>query len=124
MYLLFWAQLQEGDVDATSEGKGRRYPWSSSGKVVIALLAIVFIASLLWTVFIHISYAYSMPHSPQPEIGRIYRITVNHGYVVYVTEDELHRADFALNEVFWIGMGCFAVLAILMVYWKRQAHRS
>lgn len=87
-------------------------------RTLFALLAVVFMGAILWGVYIHLHYAYDMPNSPQPETGRVYRITVNHGFVVYVTKHDFERADFVLNKVFWVGMGCFVALACLKVYSK------
>jgi hypothetical protein len=89
-------------------------------KAVVATLFTVFSISILWGVFIHINYAYTKPRLPQPETGRIHRITVNHGYVVYVTEGELRRAHFVLNDVFWVGMASFVVLGFIRVYWPEK----
>ena len=77
-----------------------------------------------WVTYIHLNYAYTMPYSPQPQIGRVHRIVVNHGYVVYVTAEEFKRADFVLHQVFWIGFYCTLVLMILVVYWKVVPFRS
>lgn len=87
-------------------------------KVVVGVLTMAFAASMLWAIFIHLSYDHKMPQAPQPDTGRVYRMTVNHGDVVYVTKGELDRAQFVLNKVFWVGMACFGVLIILKVRWK------
>jgi hypothetical protein len=62
----------------------------------------------------------AMPSSPQVETGRIHRMTVNHGFVVYVTETEFRHADFVLNKFFYFGFICFGVFAILKTYWKKR----
>jgi hypothetical protein len=86
-------------------------------KALISVLIIIFFLCMGWGVFIHLFYAYSMPRSPQPQLGRTYQMTVNHGYVVYVTEMEFRRADFALHELIWIGMACLVLIGIVKVYW-------
>jgi hypothetical protein len=86
-------------------------------KSLLSVLLAIFFLCIGWGVFIHLSYAYYMPHSPQPQFGRTYRMTVNHGYVVYVTEREYRRADFVFHDVFWIGMGCFVLVGMVKVYW-------
>ena len=95
-----------------------RFNMRTFRNTVIVLLAVVFLATVGWAIFIHLSYAHEMPPVPQPQLGRTHRIVVNHGYTVYVTEDELHRADFVLNRAFWFGMVSFAALGIVRVYWK------
>ena len=87
-------------------------------KTVLAGLMLLFIASLLSNVIIDLSYAYGMPSSPRPEIGRIHCITVNHGYVVYVTAHEMERANFVHDKVFYVMCLSLAAFLILKTYWK------
>ncbi len=54
-----------------------------------------------------------MPNAPQPEVGRVYRISVNHGAVVYVTKEEYEKTQFAFNEVFWVAVACFVGIALI-----------
>lgn len=87
-------------------------------RIVITALIVVFFVSLGWIAFIHVSYAYWMPGVPQPELGRTHEIIVNHGFRVYVTHDELQRADFVLHRVFWVAIASLAGLGIVKAYWK------
>jgi len=64
---------------------------------------IIFVSIVLGTVFFGLAaniyipfhYAAVMPRSPQPETGRIYRVTAQYGAVVYVNKQELDSLDFA-----------------------------
>ena len=57
-------------------------------------------ATLLAYVYEEISYSTSMPTSPQPETGRVKANSVNHGFIVYVTEAELRRAHLIRDLLF------------------------
>jgi hypothetical protein len=83
----------------------------------LALLA-VFAASLLSSLYIHVSYASGMPHSPDPQGGRVFQMTVSHDTVVYVTSNEYHRADFILNKFFFAGALCLIAVLVIQAYWK------
>jgi hypothetical protein len=89
-------------------------------KAVISVLVAAAMSSFLWPAYIHVAYSLKMPSSPQPSQGRIYRIVVNHGSVVYVNEIELRRADFAFNTIFLIGIVCVGLLGIVVVYWNSR----
>jgi hypothetical protein len=86
--------------------------------IVQWVLVTVAMACLLWPVCVDLTFAYTMPTSPQPDQGRIHRIVVSHGSVVYVTEKELHRADLAFNRIFLIGIVFGGLLGVVQVYWK------
>ena len=68
---------------------------------------IIFVSIVLGTVFFGLAaniyipfhYAAVMPRSPQPETGRIYRVTAQYGAVVYVNKQELDRLDFAKYDL-------------------------
>jgi hypothetical protein len=91
-----------------------------SAKMLLNVLAIILAASfstiILSQGYIHISYDYQMPAVPQPGTGRIHSITVNHGDVRYVTQEEFARAHFVLDTLFWWEYPLFAALGVLVVY--------
>src|SRR5579863_9427876 len=87
-------------------------------RLVISTLAVIALTTLLWPVYIDYAYAYEMPTSPQPSQGRNYRLVVSHGSVVFVNGNELHRAEFAFNRIFLIGIISGGLLGICLVYWK------
>jgi hypothetical protein len=45
---------------------------------------------------------------------------VNHGARVYVTKEELHRAEFISNYGEWVALVCGIALVILSVYAELQ----
>jgi hypothetical protein len=55
--------------------------------------------TLAASIYIPFHYAAVMPRSPQPESGRIYRITAQYGAVVYVNRQELGRCDFVKYDL-------------------------
>jgi hypothetical protein len=82
------------------------------------ILVTVAMACFMWPAYVHVAYSYTMPTSPQADQGRIHRIVVNHGSVVYVNDREFRRADFAFHEIFLIGIVCVGLLGVVQVYWK------
>lgn len=75
-------------------------------KLLIGGLAVIFFATLLAYVYVEISYSTSMPRSPQAETARVKAISVNHGVIVYVTEEELRRAHLIGHLFFYFGSWC------------------
>jgi hypothetical protein len=90
-------------------------------KLVISTLSVIALLLVLWPPYIDLTYAFWMPTSPQPDQGRIYRLVVNHGSVVYVNETELHRAEFAFTWIFLIGIICGGILGLCLAYWKESS---
>jgi hypothetical protein len=88
-------------------------------KILVSALAALFIACMAFNVFIHLSYAYTKPQLPHRASGRICRIVVNHGTVVFVTPSESRLAHFVLKDVFWLGMGTFIALISVAALWKK-----
>jgi hypothetical protein len=77
-----------------------------------------FAACVGWQVWIHIDYAATMPAAPEPTSGRIYRLVVNHGTVVYVNKQEFTRAEFAFNELYFVELFVFSAFLVLQQYKK------
>jgi len=86
-------------------------------QTMIVLLVITVFASILTVTYIHLSYGASMPRTPQPGVGRIYLLRVNHGTLVYVNREELDRANFVFHTVFLLGMCSVLALAFIKQYW-------
>ena len=59
-----------------------------------------------------------MPASPQPSEGKLYRIVVSHGSVVFGTDRDLRLALFVFNYVFFGGVAAVALVGTVLVYWK------
>lgn len=89
-------------------------------RVLKAILGAIIIVGLSWGVYIHLSYSSTMPNSPHPEVGRIYPMKVNHGYLVYVTKEEFEHADFVLNKVFYVWIGSIVLLTVLSVSYRKS----
>jgi len=66
---------------------------SLARRALAIFLAVIFLVAAAAGIYIHIHYSDVMPHSPQPQTGRVYRMVVNHGTVIYVNKQELDRAD-------------------------------
>jgi hypothetical protein len=91
-----------------------------SKKVIVALLFAVFIADVSYAIYLDVHYAYDMPRSSEPETGRVCSITVNHGFVVYVTQQERSRYFFAEKLVSIGGGLVFCAAAILLASLRRK----
>jgi hypothetical protein len=90
-------------------------------RLLMSLLVAGFVGCILWQVWIHLTYDLYMPRSPEVNTGRIHRLVVNHGVVVYINETELGRADFVLDKLIWIEMPLFAAIGFLHVYTRERA---
>jgi hypothetical protein len=86
--------------------------------VVTSVLVLVFLAGVGCAIYIHVSYSGTMPHESQSQTGRVHELTINHGEVVYVNDEELRLADFVLGKLFFVSMGCFAALLVTRIFWK------
>jgi len=82
-------------------------------KLLIAGLLAISLATLLAYVYKEISYSTSMPKSPQPDTGRVRAISVNHGVIVYVTEEEFRRAHLIGHSFFYFGLWCGVAAGLL-----------
>jgi len=91
-------------------------------KLFRRLLLIVFVVGftgcLFWQVWLDVIYSTQMPKSPQPESGRIYEISVNHGTIVHIRREELARATFVFEKLLWIEFACLAGIGVLRVYYR------
>jgi hypothetical protein len=90
-------------------------------KLVISVLVAMMMASFMWPVYLDHTYAYTMPTSPRPDQGRIYRMVVNHGSVIYVNEKEFRQADLVFHKISLIGIVCLGLAGIALVYWNPRA---
>jgi hypothetical protein len=52
-------------------------------------LSAVFVFVLVLAMYTEVSYSVSMPNTPDPTTGRVHRLVVNHGAVIFVNADEL-----------------------------------
>jgi hypothetical protein len=89
-------------------------------KVTITILVAAFFAFVGYLIYLDIYYAYYMPRSPDPVTGRVYSVTVNHGFVVYVTQQERARLFFSRKLMPIVcGLTLFAA-AILQTSLRRK----
>ncbi len=88
-------------------------------RILVIFLATTFLFTVAANIYIHIHYSDVMPESPQAQTGRIYRLVVNHGYVVYVNKQELDRANFVFYDLFGAGAACFGLLGLLRLRFKK-----
>jgi hypothetical protein len=58
-------------------------------KTIICLVFTTFFLTLGLIFYLEISYSKTLPKTPDQRFGRVYQMTVNHGYVVYGTLREL-----------------------------------
>jgi hypothetical protein len=57
-------------------------------RIIQIIAALVLIAAVELNAHIHVSYAESMPRTPDVASGRVHLVTVNHGVRVYVSKNE------------------------------------
>src|ERR1700732_2076667 len=86
-------------------------------QTLIVLLVVCVLASIRIFTYIHLSYGASMPRTSEPDVGRIYPLRVNHGTLVYVSREELDRANFVFHTVFFLGACSVLALAFIKQYW-------
>ena len=82
-------------------------------KVTVTILLAAFSASVGYPLYLDLYYLYDMPRGPDPVTGRVCSMTVNHGFVVYVTQQE--RARFFFAEDLMFTGGGFTLLAAAVV---------
>jgi hypothetical protein len=87
-------------------------------KIAILVLTAVTMTCLIWPMYLDRTLAHTMPTTPQVSQGRIYRIVVNHGSIIYVNEKEFRQANLAFNTIFMIAIVSAGLLGMVFVYWK------
>lgn len=93
-------------------------------RVLVIFLTVLFFFSLAANVYIDLDYAYTMPGAPQPKTGRVYRITVDHGSVVFVNKQELAWANFVFHDLFNVATVCFILIFVLTVDFREVLQRA
>jgi hypothetical protein len=89
-------------------------------KVITGLLVGACLANLAYLVIFDFYYAYNMPRIPDPTTARISQITVNHGFVVYVTRQEKYRFQSAETLM---GVSVI-VIALIALDRRRQQEKN
>jgi len=84
-------------------------------RIIVVVLLSIFFISLFAHVGIELSYASNKPPSPQTETGRVFRITINHGSTVYVSQEELQRLHSVQTAAVCAMLASFIGIGILKV---------
>ena len=86
---------------------------------VLGLVSGIILFDLVANTYIPFRYAAVMPRSPQPEAGRIYRVTAQYGAMVYVNKQELARYNFITKDLMILSAVCMfsAVLLGMRLGW-------
>jgi hypothetical protein len=92
--------------------------------LVLSILTSIAIFCFAWPIYLDVSYPYTMPTSPQPSEGKIHRLVVSHGSVVFVTDRDLYLARFVFNYVFFGGVAAVALVGTVLVYWKPKGTQA
>ena len=67
-------------------------------KIIYGLLLGCFALSVIASVWLHLSYSSNLPTIPDEKSGHIYRMVVNHGFVVYGSEQEFRILRWVENS--------------------------
>lgn len=62
-------------------------------KATIVMLVALYMLMIFGMGALEIGYSHNLPSSPQVDTGHVYRMTVNHGFVVYGTKLEREVLD-------------------------------
>ena len=89
---------------------------SGARKLFAVILFVTFALCLAANIYIQLSYAGNMPAAPEADKGRTYSVVVNHGYIRYVTKNELERMYF-VKKLFYVGLACLAGSLALKADW-------
>lgn len=81
-------------------------------KIIYGLLLGCFLSWVIVSVCLHLSYSSNLPTISDDKSGHIYRMVVNHGFVVYGTEREFRILGWVENSQPF-AMLCFAVVFIV-----------
>jgi hypothetical protein len=79
---------------------------------IIAFLLSCFVLNLIICVWVQISYASNLPTVSEEKTGHIYRMVVNHGFIVYGTEKEFKVLRWSENTL-PIAIACFLCAMII-----------
>ncbi len=83
-------------------------------KILIVSLAAAFFIAVGLTIYYDWYYAKTLPQTPNPDIGRVYPITIHHGIVVYLNREELSWWSdlWTCTGIGFFGVGIAAYLNI------------
>jgi ABC-type glycerol-3-phosphate transport system permease component len=81
-------------------------------KIIYALLLGCFVTWVIAFAWLHLSYASNLPDAPDTKTGRIFRVEVNHDFVRYGSEREIHTLRWVENSQ-PIAIVCFLIALIV-----------
>jgi hypothetical protein len=87
-------------------------------KAIVALLFGAVLASVAYLIYLDMHYFIDTPRNPDPIAGRVFPLTVNHGYLVYVTQEERSRFFLAENPMSIGGGLSFLIGGILAIKYR------
>jgi len=88
-----------------------------SRKIIINLSLFIFIVVLLLMIGVEDNYSRRLPREPNVQDGHIFRMIVNHGFVVYGTEKEFRLLRFS-RTLFSFEFIWFSIAGILIVKYQ------
>ena len=77
----------------------------------------LFLASIIWQMWIDHSYAMYMPRTPDPVAGRVHQMVVEHGTEIYVTSAELWRSEFSFRGLIAGQVALLCLLAFMLIHY-------
>jgi hypothetical protein len=92
-------------------------------KMVLIALVATFLATLLWRIYLDVSYAATLPAAPNPATGNVNSLVVQHGTRVFATDadmERLHRSDIA----FWGGAAAGATAGVINVLQRNRRDKG
>jgi hypothetical protein len=87
-------------------------------RIAIGVLVVGITVVVSWGGYVDYSYSVSMPRQPQTQTGRIYPLSVDHGTIVYVTQQELAYDAFVSRVEISLGAFLIVSLASVKLCWK------
>jgi hypothetical protein len=88
-------------------------------KIVLGLFVTVGIFTVAAGAYLNVEYASTMPRFPQPRVGRIFKVVVNHGTTVYINKRDVDKLNF-VDLYLGLGFGfCLLVVCLLRIRKRR-----
>jgi hypothetical protein len=81
-------------------------------KITIVLFCFIFLVELGALIGLEIYYSSDLPRIPNEQAGRVYQMTVNHGFVVYGTKQEFQLLSVT-KKCIPLGAICGLIAGIL-----------
>ena len=85
-------------------------------RLAVWILVCLFFVGLLLNVGIELTYAGNKPRVPNITRSRSIRMTINHGSIIYVNEEELKMYTSVKTLTFCVMLASFAGAGLLKVF--------